>query len=71
MVKKKKKELKTNVVLMPTPPWDLGDGHVPPVSMVILNAVHKIKVFSKISFHIFAPSFHSPLLLYREVIIVS
>lgn len=30
---------------MPTPPWDLGDGHVPGISMVILNAVYKIKVF--------------------------
>ena len=30
---------------MPTPPWDLGDGHVPAISMVILNAVYKIKVF--------------------------
>ena len=44
-LKKKKKELKTNIVLMPTPPWDLGDGHVPAIPMVILNAVYKIKVF--------------------------
>ena len=43
---------------MPTPPWDLGDGHVPGISMVILNAVSKIKVFSKISFYIFVPCFH-------------
>ena len=43
---------------MPTPPRDLGDGHVPGISMVIWNTVSKIKVFSKISFYIFVPSFH-------------